>query len=69
MVVIAVYLFQGLAVAHGVVKRRNAGRGWLIALYVLLFFAFARIAVLVALLGMLDAWVDLRRRLATAPPS
>jgi hypothetical protein len=69
VLLVTVYLFQGLAVAHGVVKQRNLGRGWLIGLYVLLFFAFVHMALLIALLGMLDAWTDIRRRWAAPPPS
>ncbi|MDH3714457.1 MAG: hypothetical protein OET44_11485 [Gammaproteobacteria bacterium] len=69
VLLVAVYLFQGLAVAHGVVKQRDLGRGWLVGLYVLLFFAFVHMALLIALLGMLDGWTDIRRRWAAAPPS
>lgn len=69
VLVTAIYLFQGLAVVHGIVKYRQLGRGWLIALYVLLFFAFVQMALFLAVLGILDAWIDIRRRWAPAPPS
>ncbi|MDH3453140.1 MAG: hypothetical protein OEN20_12045, partial [Gammaproteobacteria bacterium] len=69
VLIVAIYLFQGLAVAHGLVKKRGLGRGWLIGLYVLLFFAFVQVALLLAVLGMLDAWTDVRQRWAAAPPS
>jgi len=35
----------------------------------LLFFVFVQMALLMALIGMLDAWIDIRRRWAAAPPS
>jgi len=69
VLVVAVFLFQGIAVAHGIVKQRGMGRGWLLGLYLLLFFVFVQMALLMALIGMLDAWIDIRRRWAPTPPS
>ncbi len=69
IVVVSLFLFQGLAVAHGLVKGRNLGRGWLIGLYVLLFMPFGNFGQLIAFVGILDAWVDMRRRWAASPPS
>jgi hypothetical protein len=59
---LVVYLLQGLALAHAVAKRRQAQRGWLIGLYLLLLFAAPQLVPLLALLGWLDAWIDVRAR-------
>lgn len=58
MLVIAVFLIQGLAVAHALVKKHGMSRGWLIGMYILLL----QIMILVAALGMLDNWLNLRRQ-------
>lgn len=59
---LTIYLFQGLAVAHGVVAGRSASIGWLVALYVLLALLPPHIGVLLACLGFIDTWVDFRAR-------
>lgn len=61
-VALAVYLFQGLAVAHGVVAARGMGRVWLAGLYVIGVLALPQMVLALALLGVLDAWVDFRQR-------
>ncbi len=60
---VVVYLLQGLALAHAVVHSTNAKRGWLVGLYGLLLFAAPQLVMLLALLGWLDAWIDVRARL------
>ena len=61
-IVIAVFFFQGLAVFHGVVKKRGMNKGWLIGIYLLLLFLFPHTMVLLGALGMADNWVDIRER-------
>ena len=58
MLVAAIFLFQGLAVAHALVKIHGMNRGWLIGVYILLM----QILVLLAALGLLDNWVNMRRQ-------
>jgi hypothetical protein len=60
---VVVYLLQGLALAHAVVHITKARRMWLIGLYGLLLFAAPQLVMLLALLGWLDAWIDVRARL------
>jgi hypothetical protein len=62
MVALVVFLFQGMAIAHALVKGRELGRGWLIGLYVLLVIVPQTVVVL-AVAGMADAWMDFRSRL------
>jgi hypothetical protein len=59
------YLFAGLAVAHGLVRQAGAGRGWLVALYILLFI-LPQSTLVVAGGGLLDTWMDFRRRFGGA---
>jgi hypothetical protein len=56
-------LLQGLAVVHYVVARTGMSVAWLVALYVLLFLAMPHAAILVAMQGLLDIFVDIRSRL------
>jgi len=62
MVMLVPYLFTGLAVIHGLVRQAGRGTGWLIAIYVLLAFV-PQTALLLAGGGLLDTWIDFRRRL------
>jgi uncharacterized protein YybS (DUF2232 family) len=64
MVVLSLYLLQGLAVAHGVVGLMKANVGWLVALYVLMMVP--QVAILVIVTGLFDSWLDIRARLAQA---
>jgi len=62
VVLLVVYLLQGLALVHAVVHNRRAHRGWLIGLYVVLLMAALQVMPLLALLGWMDAWIDFRTR-------
>ena len=62
LVMLVPYLFAGLAVLHGLVARQGRGKGWLIAVYALLGI-IPQTALLLAGLGLVDTWVDFRRRL------
>lgn len=59
---LVLYAVQGLAVAHALLKRSQARRGWLAAVYVLLFVAAPQMLPLLALFGWMDAWIDMRTR-------
>lgn len=60
---VVIYLLQGLALTHAAVHLTKARRGWLVVLYGLLLFAAPQLIMLLALLGWLDTWIDLRARL------
>ena len=64
MVAIAIFMFQGLSLAHGLVKLRGMGSGWLIVLYVLMFILFIQMIVLLATFGLIDNFVDFRQKQA-----
>lgn len=66
LALLLVYLLQGLALVHALVHTRvvrpPARRGWLGAVYVVLLFAAPNIVPLLAMMGWVDAWVDMRKR-------
>ncbi len=62
MILLVPYLLVGLAVIHSLVKKAGRGYGWLVATYLLLAFV-PQTTLLLAAGGLLDTWVDLRRRL------
>jgi len=61
MILLVPYLFAGLAVFHGLVAASGRGRVWLIVVYVLLAIR-PQVALLLAAGGLLDTWIDFRRR-------
>ncbi len=60
--VIVVFLFQGLAIGHALVKAWSLKQVWLVALYVLLLSGLPFSPLLLALLGIVDNWLDLRSK-------
>jgi len=69
LVLSPLWLFQGLAVIHQLIAQRGARRAWLVGFYLLLVVFMPRTLVLVACLGLVDIWVDLRARLGPRPPA
>lgn len=63
-VVIALFLFQGLAVVHNLVARTGGNKGWLIATYILLVFSMPYALKLVAGVGLVDNWLNIRNRVS-----
>ncbi|GAB4353758.1 MAG: hypothetical protein Kow006_19140 [Gammaproteobacteria bacterium] len=62
-VALVVYLFQGLAIVHGVVKLLHAHIAWLAGLYFVMIVALPQLAMVLAVLGIGDTWTDIRARL------
>jgi hypothetical protein len=65
MVLVAAFVFQGLAVVHKAARMRKA-KMWLFVLYAMMIFV-PQVVALVALLGIVDNWVDFRARLRGQP--
>jgi hypothetical protein len=61
LVVMVPFLFVGLAVVHATLANLKAGRMWLIIIYVLMSL-LPQVMMLVVVTGLLDPWLDLRRR-------
>jgi hypothetical protein len=62
MIMLVPYLLVGLAVIHKLLKQKERSGGWLVAVYVLLAFV-PQAMLLLAAGGLLDTWIDFRRRL------
>lgn len=58
-----IYGLQGVALVHGVVGKTGLGWGWLAGFYALLIIALPQLVALLCLMGIADAWVDLRARI------
>jgi len=67
LVLLVALAIQGLAVLHGMAARLRLHPAWLWGLYFLLLVLFSPMLVVLAGLGTLDAFVDLRRRVQPAP--
>ena len=64
MIGVAVFMFQGISLAHSVVKQRNMSIRWLVALYVLMFLLLIQMIVLLATFGLVDNFADFRRQVS-----
>ncbi len=62
IVVLSLYVIQGLAMIHAVVAIKNLHVAWLIGVYMVAFFILPQLMAVVALLGLVDTWVDFRQR-------
>ena len=68
-IVLLAYLFAGLGVLHAMARRWSSGAFWLATTYFLLIL-FGWPAVVIVILGLLDAVFDFRRRAGPpAPPT
>ncbi|MEM7250816.1 MAG: hypothetical protein AAF493_05300 [Pseudomonadota bacterium] len=64
MVLIVVYTFQGIAVAHSLVHSRGASVSWLVVMYALLLLVQWPIVVFLAVVGLGETWLRFRTRFA-----
>lgn len=62
MVGIVIFMFQGLSLIHALVKQYQLNTGWLIGLYIVIFILFIQMIVLLATFGVIDNFVDFRRK-------
>lgn len=63
VIAVVVYSVTGLALVHASVAATGKHRGWLIALYVVIFFVPPHALAALAGLGFADSWMDFRARL------
>lgn len=68
IVIISLYLVQGVALIHAVVAIKRLHVAWLVGMYVLIFFALPQLSLVLAALGFADTWMDFRRRLERRTP-
>lgn len=60
--VVALYVLQGIAVAHALVKHRQASSGWLAAMYILVVLMPPLAMIVLSVTGFSDTWLDYRSR-------
>lgn len=60
LVGLAIFLFQGLALIHGIVAIKQWNKRWLIGLYVLLAILPVYVGILIAAFGIIDGLADFR---------
>ncbi|RMG35479.1 MAG: hypothetical protein D6720_07110 [Gammaproteobacteria bacterium] len=63
VVVMVLFLLQGLSMAHALVTGAGASRGWLFGLYFLLIVGLPHSMTALAAAGYIDGWLDFRARL------
>ena len=61
IVMLALYMLQGIALVHAIVAGLSASIGWLVAFYVILLVAFPQVMALLAISGFVDTWVNFRK--------
>lgn len=71
ILVSVLWMLQGLAVIHALRLERGLSGGWIIGLYVLMVLFMPHAELLVACIGLVDIWVDIRAKSAgkrSVPP-
>ncbi|MEO5703205.1 MAG: DUF2232 domain-containing protein [Gammaproteobacteria bacterium] len=66
VVLLVLYMIQGLALAHRMAARFDAHVAWLIALYGLLLVALPKVGLILAAAGFADTWLNFRTPLNAA---
>ena len=64
VVVLMLFMFQGLAIGHNLVNQYQQGKAWIVGMYVILVFTSPHGLILFAMLGWLDNGFDFRKRFA-----
>ncbi len=57
------FFLQGIALMHALTRQRGMNSFWLVGMYVLLVLALPQMFLLLATIGVVDAWADIRNRL------
>jgi hypothetical protein len=61
-VMLVVFGIQGLAIVHAIVTIKQKSKAWLITIYVLLVIMLPQMVMILASLGVIDQWFNLRAR-------
>jgi hypothetical protein len=64
VVILMLFMFQGLAVGHNLVSQYQQGKAWIVCIYVVLVFTSPHGLILFAMIGWLDNGFDFRKRFA-----
>ena len=63
LVVLSIYLVQGMALVHGLVAIKGINKSWLVGFYFLMFLLPQLVLMPLAVFGLTDAWIDFRKRI------
>jgi hypothetical protein len=63
---VVLYVFQGTAVVHSLVKQREMGRLWLVGFYLFMVMPPNFLLAVAAVAGFADTWFDYRKQAAGA---
>ncbi len=69
MVGLGLFLFQGIALVHGVRAILKVHQGWLFALYIPLVLMPVQMGILLSAFGIIDTMADFRGHLQRKPPA
>lgn len=64
VVLLMLFMFQGLAVGHNLVNQYQQGKAWIVGMYVILVFTSTYGLMIFAMIGWLDNGFDFRKRFA-----
>lgn len=68
MLMVSIVAVQGVSLVHAMVALKNAHVAWLVALYMLMFVALPQVVMVLALVALVDMWVDIRGRISAGGP-
>ncbi len=60
-VLLVLFVFQGIAVVHAIVRERQKSTAWLVVMYMLLVIMLPQMATLLATLGITEQWFNFRK--------
>lgn len=61
-------LMVGLAIAHSLVKQKQAGKFWLVLAYIALVLFTGPVTLFLSGIALLDTWMNFRSRFTNSPP-
>lgn len=64
IIVLFTFMFQGLSIFHYLLLQRSMSKGWLYGLYILMLILLPQMALLLSTIGVSDAWLDWREKIA-----
>ena len=64
ILMVTMVLVQGTAIMHGVIAAKQLSKAWMFGFYVLLILV-PQMTVIIAIVGLLDAWVDIRKQISS----
>ena len=56
------FALSGLALIHGLVHKKDMGRTWIVAVYLLLIVIMPYMYIMLVMIAIIDSWIDFRSR-------